>query len=187
MRLGKSRIKPVDDDELTPEQTELLGPYRNERGLLNIYRTMATNVPAAKGFLGWGRYVLRQSGLDARLREIAILRVGWLCRSGYEWTQHSRLAVSIGMTDVELGAIKVGADDQYWGETERCLLKAVDELHADHFVSDSTWADLSQRLSQSDLMDLVFVVGHYTQVCMILNSFGVQVEGDQKVDPDLVD
>jgi len=34
-------------------------------------------------------------------------------------------------------------------------------------------------------MDLVFTVGQYTQVSMILNSFGIQVEDGQMVDPEL--
>ena len=34
-------------------------------------------------------------------------------------------------------------------------------------------------------MDLVFTVGQYTQVSMILNTFGIQVEDGQIVDPDL--
>jgi hypothetical protein len=34
-------------------------------------------------------------------------------------------------------------------------------------------------------MDLVFTVGQYTQVCMILNTFGIQVEDGVSVDPEL--
>jgi hypothetical protein len=34
-------------------------------------------------------------------------------------------------------------------------------------------------------MDLVFTVGQYTQVSMILNSFGVQLDEGQSLDPDL--
>jgi hypothetical protein len=34
-------------------------------------------------------------------------------------------------------------------------------------------------------MDLVFTVGQYTQVSMILNSFGVQLDQSQTLDPDL--
>src|SRR5687767_11815068 len=96
VRLDAPRIPPLDDAELDAEQAGLLGPYRNERGLLNIYRTLARQPRAAKAFLGWGRYVLRESDFDARLRELAILRTGWLCKSGYEWTQHSRLARQLG-------------------------------------------------------------------------------------------
>jgi hypothetical protein len=34
-------------------------------------------------------------------------------------------------------------------------------------------------------MDLVFTVGQYTQVSMILNSFGIQLDKGQTLDPDL--
>jgi len=30
--------------------------------------------------------------LDSRLRELAIMRIGWLTASDYEWTQHWRVA-----------------------------------------------------------------------------------------------
>jgi 4-carboxymuconolactone decarboxylase len=185
MRLKSPRIEPLADHELSEEQAKLLAPYRNERGVLNIYRTMARQPNAARGFLGWGRYVLRESDFDSRLRELAILRVGWLCRSGYEWTQHSRLARGLGISDAEIERIKDGAAADGWTSTEKLILLAVDDLHTHQHVSDATWKGLKSALSEKHLMDLVFTVGHYTQVCMILNSFGVQVEQGQVLDPDL--
>jgi alkylhydroperoxidase family enzyme len=185
MRLKSPRIAPLQDAELSEEQAQLLAGYRNERGVLNIYRTIAREPKAARGFLGWGRYVLRESDFDARLRELAILRIGWLCRSGYEWTQHSRLARGLGMSGAEIERIKQGSAASGWSEVETLVLKAADELHAGHFVSEPTWTALKPHLSEKHMMDLVFTVGHYTQVCMILNTFGVQVEPGQDVDPSL--
>jgi hypothetical protein len=34
-------------------------------------------------------------------------------------------------------------------------------------------------------MDLVFTVGQYTQVSMMLNSFGVQLEDESQLNPEL--
>ena len=34
-------------------------------------------------------------------------------------------------------------------------------------------------------MDMVFTAGQYTQVSMMLNSFGVQLDEGQVLDPDL--
>ena len=34
-------------------------------------------------------------------------------------------------------------------------------------------------------MNLVFTVGQYTQVCMMLNTFGVQLDDDLTLDKDL--
>jgi alkylhydroperoxidase family enzyme len=133
-----------------------------------------------------GSYVLsRKNALPAREREIAVLRTGWLCRSGYEWTQHVPIGQRAGLTDAEIAAIKVGASAESWSETDRALLTASDELHADHFISNATWAALKAHFSDKQCMDLVFTVGQYTQVSMILNSFGVQLDPGQNLDPDL--
>jgi 4-carboxymuconolactone decarboxylase len=185
VRLRTPRIAPLADSEASEEQVQLLAPYRNERGVLNVYRTMAREPQAARGFLGWGRYVLRESDFDAKLRELAILRIGWLCKSGYEWTQHSRLARGLGMSEETIARIKLGASADGWSEVEHLVLTAADELHAGQFISEPTWSALKPLLSEKHRMDLVFTVGHYTQVCMILNTFGVQVEPDQTMDPSL--
>lgn len=185
MRVTAPRIPPLEDSELSSEQSELLRPYRNDRGLLNIYRTLARQPRAAKAFLTWGRYVLRESDFDARLRELAILRTGWLCKSGYEWTQHSRLAQQLGFSSTEIERIKIGADAHEWSPIEVLVLRATDELHATQHISELTWQTLRLQLSEPHVMDLVFTVGHYTQVCMILNSFGIQVEEGQTVDASL--
>jgi 4-carboxymuconolactone decarboxylase len=185
MRLGAPRIAPLADEELSEDQRTLLAPYDSGNGVLNIYRTLARNPEAARGFLGWGRYVLRQSSFDARLRELVILRIGWLCRSGYEWTQHARLARGLGLTDAEIERIKLGPEGAGWAPDERLVLQAADELHRDRFVSEPTWRALAERLSETHLMDLTYVAAHYTQVCMILNTFGIQVEAHQAMDESL--
>ena len=59
------------------------------------------------------------------------------------------------------------------------------ELHKDQFISDATWAALGKHFTQKQCMDVVFTVGQYTQVSMILNSFGIQLDEGQTLDPDL--
>ena len=65
------------------------------------------------------------------------------------------------------------------------MLVATDDLNRDHFVSNAAWAELAKHFSERQCMDLVFTVGQYTQVSMILNSFGVQLDQGQTLDPDL--
>jgi alkylhydroperoxidase family enzyme len=186
MRLSKPRIPPVTDEGATPEQREILAPMAARGPVLNVFRTFVQEPAGAKAFLAWGGYILsKKNGLAAREREIAILRTGYLCKSGYEWTQHVRIGLDAGLTPAEVVAIKHGPGDASWGELDRLILKASDELFADKFVSDGVWAGLGKHLSQKQLMDLVFTVGQYTQVSMFLNSFGVQLDPGQTLDPDL--
>ena len=64
-------------------------------------------------------------------------------------------------------------------------MQAADELHHDQFITDATWAALSQHFDEKQRMDVVFTAGQYTQVSMMLNTFGVQLDAGQTLDPDL--
>ena len=185
MRLAAPRVAPLQDSELTDEQREALAPVTDRRPAINIYRTMAHAPKALTRFLQWGGYVLsRRNSLPAREREIVILRVGFLCKSGYEFTQHTRIGLNEGLTEAEIGKIKAGADAG-WSEADAALIRAADELVKDHFVTDATWAALGRHFDEKQRMDVVFTAGQYTQVSMFLNTFGVQLEPGAKLDPEL--
>jgi 4-carboxymuconolactone decarboxylase len=184
MRLTQARFAPLSDAELTAEQAEALEPMR-PGPVLNIFRTLARAPKALTRFNAWGGYVLsRRNDLPAREREIVILRTGYLCKSGYEWTQHVRIGLREGLTQDEIERLKKGADIG-WSAADAALIRAADELHADQFIRDATWAELGKHFSDKQLMDVVFTAGQYTQVSMMLNTFGVQLDEGQTLDPDL--
>ncbi|MDF2901728.1 MAG: carboxymuconolactone decarboxylase family protein [Phenylobacterium sp.] len=184
MRLKEPRIAPLQNADLDAEQQEIVAPMGDR--VLNIFRTMIQAPKAAKGFLAWGNYVLsKKNDLPPREREIVILRIGYLCKSGYEWTQHVPIGVRAGLTDDEVARIKGGADAGGWSPADQALLRAADELHHDQFITDATWAALKAHFTDKQCMDVVFTAGQYTQVSMILNSFGVQLDAGQTLDPDL--
>ena len=184
MRLRAPRIAPVSDAELTPEQSEALEAFR-PGPVLNIFRTLVRAPKALTRFNQWGGYVLsRRNDLSARDREVVILRTGFLCKSGYEWTQHVRIGLREGLTEDEIARIKQGADAG-WSAADAALIRASDELHADQFITDATWAELRRHFSEKQAMDVVFTAAQYTQVSMFLNTFGVQLDEGQTLDPDL--
>ena len=184
MRLKEPRFAPLTDAELTPEQAEALEPMR-PGPVLNIFRTLARAPKALTRFNAWGGYVLsRRNDLPPREREIVILRTGYLCKSGYEFTQHTRIGLQAGLTEDEIGRIKAGADAG-WSAADAALIRATDELHNDQFISEATWAELGRCFTDKQRMDVVFTAGQYTQVSMILNTFGVQLDAGQTLDPEL--
>jgi alkylhydroperoxidase family enzyme len=185
MRLSAPRVAPLEDAEMTEEQRAALAPMAANGPPINIFRTLARAPKALTRFNEWGSYVLsRRNSLAPRQREIVILRVGFLCKSGYEFTQHTRIGLRDGLTMDEIGRIKAGADAG-WDAADAALIRTADELVKDHFVSDATWAALSQHFDEKQRMDAVFTAGQYTQVSMFLNTFGVQLEPGAKLDPDL--
>ena len=183
MRLSTPRVPPLTLDECTPEQRELL-TKGNPTRILNVFATIARHVDLYRRWIPFGNHVLFKSTLSARDREIAILRIGHLCRSGYEFAQHTVVGRRAGLTDAEIERTKIGASAAEWGERERLILQATDELHEDAFIADPTWTGLVKHYNTNQLIDLVFTVGQYNMVSMALNTFGVQLEKEVK-GPDL--
>lgn len=183
MRLSKARIAPLTDAEMGDEHKEALKDFGPN--ILNIFRTLVRAPKALTRFNAWGGYVLsRRNDLPAREREIVILRTGFLCKSGYEFTQHTRIGLQEGLTADDIERIKRGADAG-WSPADAALIQASDELHHDQFITDDTWRALAAHFTEKQCMDVVFTTGQYTQVSMMLNTFGVQLDAGQTLDPEL--
>ena len=129
-----------------------------------------------KRWLVFGNHVLAKNSLSPRDRELAILRVGWLCRAEYEFAQHRAIALDCDITEEEIDRVTKGPDAPGWSDREIALLRATDELVDDAFIRDETWASLSGFYDKEQLIDLVFTVGQYNLVSMALNTLGVQIE-----------
>lgn len=176
MLLSKPRIPPLPQSEWDDETTEILESLRRDGRVYNIFATLARHPKLLKRWLVFGSHVLSKSTLAAREREIAILRMGWLCGAEYEWGHHVAIGKQAGLSADEILRITEGPDVPGWDPFEAALLRAVDELHADSFVSDPTWKQLAERYSTEQIMDFLFTAGQYKLVSMVLNSAGVQLE-----------
>jgi alkylhydroperoxidase family enzyme len=154
----------------------LLEGLQRDGQIFNIFTTLARHPKLLKRWLVFGNHILAKSTLPAREREIAILRMGWLCRAEYEWGHHLAIGKQAGLSDADIRRIAAGPDAPGLDQFEAVLLRAVDELHADTFISDATWQSLVERYNTEQLLDLVFTAGQYKLVSMALNSLGVQLE-----------
>jgi len=176
MRLRQPRILPVTEADWTDDSRPTLAATAARGPVLNVFATIARHPKLLKRWVVFANHVLNGSTLPARERELVILRTGFVCRSGYEWAQHAALGRAAGLTNAEIVRLTRGSAADGWTNSDRALLRATEQLVADHFVDDATWAELAAVWSEQQLMDLVFAVGQYTLVSMALNSFGVQLE-----------
>jgi 4-carboxymuconolactone decarboxylase len=176
MRLSHPRIAPLSAAEWDAETRELLSRLEHDGQVFNIFATLARHPGLLRRWTVFAGHVLGKSTLPERERELAILRVGWLCRADYEWGHHVAIGKEAGVTAAEIKRVAEGPDAPGWDPFEAALLRAVDELHADSFIRDATWQALATRFNTQQLLDFVFAVGQYKLVCMVLNSVGVQLE-----------
>jgi alkylhydroperoxidase family enzyme len=169
-------VRPLEADEWSEAAQEIMRPFVERDTAHNIFKTLTNHPDLMRRWLVFANHILFKSTLPVRERELIILRIGYLCRAGYEWGQHVEIARKAGMTDDEIRTAKTGPETAGLTDLDRLLLQATDELHADSHISDETWAGLSEHLDTKQLMDVVFTVGQYTLVSMALNTLGVQLD-----------
>jgi len=175
MRLKKARLEPQEADSWSEEVKEIMRPFVEQGSDFNIFKTLTHHPELMRRWMVFANHILFKSTLPLRERELVILRIGFLCKAGYEWGQHVQVARKAGMTDAEILTSKSGPDTPSIPDLDRLLMQATDELHADAHISDTTWSALeSNHLDKKQLMDLVFTVGQYNLVSMALNTLGVQ-------------
>lgn len=115
------------------------------------------------------------------LREMLILRMGWNCRSEYEWAKHVGSVGRARHHGLDPTRIAEGPQAAGWDPFESTLLRASDELYRDGIVSDTTWRALSDRFDTGLVMSAVFTTSDYRAISLSLNTYGVQLEeGDER-------
>ena len=173
--LDSPRIERIQKPYSAAEAA-ILVPRTQNGNVLGVWSTCANSPALCNAWLEFTDYLLQESTLPIRDRELLILRIGYLNQGAYEWAAHRGLALSVGISEQELRAITIGSTDPLWSEWDASLLRAAEELHQNALVSDETWAVLSTRYTKRQMMETVFTVGQYNMVAMYLNSLGVQFE-----------
>jgi 4-carboxymuconolactone decarboxylase len=197
MNKSAPRIEPILPPEWGAAELDALGafPYGRDfvlarwntevtAGGAHALGTLVHHPALAKAFLTFNNHVAMAATLSKRIRELLILRIGWLRRSEYEFVQHLTLGRRAGLTDAELERIQLGPDAAGWDPEDADLVRAVDELHLHACIQDETWGRLAARFDTAQLLDLVFVVGCYDVLAMVFNTVRAQLEpGSLPLDP----
>jgi AhpD family alkylhydroperoxidase len=167
------RIPLPANDELTPEHRELLGKVP----ALNVFRMVAGTRRGLRPFLQLGQAVL-SSSLDARRREIAVLRVAHATDAGYEWAQHERLGRNAGLTDQEINAIATEEPVSSLDEEGNLICRVADEVSRNVRLSDNALEQVIDRYGPREAADVIMLVSYYNMVSRFLESTRVELEGE---------
>jgi alkylhydroperoxidase family enzyme len=125
-------------------------------------------------YLAWAKAIAGRGVLRPRENALLALRTALRCHSEFEWGVHAQNAVArAALTPDEVVSVALGPGAPAWSEREAALLRAADELHQHCAIGAETWAVLARQLDAAALLEVVFVVGHYTMLSMVANSAGV--------------
>lgn len=166
------RVPPIEKVAVKAREAMANGPAN----AINVLATLATNRTMSKAFGEFAQTLLFRGSVDARLREIVILRMGWNCQAVYEFGQHTLFGRDAGLSEAEIYFVTRPLNQHTWTEEERAVLQVVDDLYADDCVGEATWAEAARFFGPSDMVHLLMAAGCYRVVSGFLNSAGVQLD-----------
>jgi alkylhydroperoxidase family enzyme len=171
-----ARVPYIDRKDL-PEK------YRNQfRSDANITRALS-NSPAVALHSGTvARYIREESRLDPRLREMAIIQVGYTARSAYEYAHHIEIGMRYGVSQTDIEAIALESSGSITGldPLDKSVLRAAREMTTNLAISDTTFLELQAGLDNERLVELIFAIATYNGVVRMLESLQVDVEDEYR-------
>lgn len=167
-----ARVPYLEPSDLAPEDQDLL------KRPIALHKALVNSPKAARAFSGLGSYIRYGSKLDPRLRELAILQVGWLARSPYEWSHHVKLGHDFGVSDADVQGLIDDTDGKPTSldPLSRLVLKGAREMTNNGAMTGATFAALQAALGNELVVDLTLTIGFYNAVVRILATLQIDVE-----------
>lgn len=174
------RIDPLPPGDFSDEADALASRVRDALGISqasvpDYFATMIRHPGLYRLQMEAGALLLGSGALAPCERELAILRVAWLCGAPYEWSAHVAIARKLGLDAAALERITVGSAAEGWSDHERAILRGVEELVGRHMISDETWAALARSWNECQLIEFPALVGNYISIALIQNSLRIRL------------
>jgi 4-carboxymuconolactone decarboxylase len=183
------RLPVLRPDELSPEQRALYAEIDSGRraagaqlfalrdeagGLTGPFNAMLFAPRVGAPLAALGAAVRYQTALPARVRELAILAVAQAWDSDYERYAHEAIGRAAGLTEVEVAALRAGAELDLTDPVERAALAAARALACRHDLDDAEFAAAQAALGTEMLVELSTLVGYYASIALLLRVFRVE-------------
>jgi alkylhydroperoxidase family enzyme len=143
-----------------------------------VLRTFGHNPTLANAFSPLNVHLLSTNSLPVKQRQIAIMRAAWITKATYMWSSHLNTSVRCGLSPDMYAPIQRGADDPYFTDFERTVIRATEDLVRNQFISDTNWQALSKEWSHQQMLDFMFTVGCYVMVAGVMKSTGAERQQD---------
>ncbi len=115
--------------------------------------------------------------LEPVLREVAILRIGYLSNSRYQLTQHESAARLLKFSDQQLAAIKAGGKHPgTLTDAQQAVLDFTDDVVKNVRAGDASFNAVRKHVDDQTLVDLILLIGCYMTMSRVLETTDVPVE-----------
>jgi len=176
---------PMVSLERARELGEAMGmPARRTQS--EAFRTVANNPGVTRVAFGQLMQLLENNKFDTRLRELMIMRIGWVTGSAYEWTQHWRVATAAGIPPGDILAVRDWRSSERLTQADKAILAATDECLAGKSISDAAWAEVTKHVTEpGQQVEFIIAMGNWMMFSLLFRNLRIPLaEGVMVWPPD---
>jgi alkylhydroperoxidase family enzyme len=142
-----------------------------------VYRVLANNPTVLNVVAAQIQTLIRRNCLPHRLRELSIMRIGWVTGSAYEWTSHWRICMELGIPPEDVLAVRDWRASDRLNPADRAVLQAVDETLAGKTITDETWAEITRHVTAPDQqVELMVDIANWMFASILLRNLKIPLE-----------
>ena len=175
-----SRLPYPDPDQLPEDVREILA----KRPPRNVFRMLSHAPALMPGLMELTGAILYRGKLEPPLRELAVLRVGHLCGSSYEVTQHRKIGLAVGLAQEKIDGTAYDADPALYPESELLVLRMAEQVVRKVKADDALFAATVTELGREKTIELLVIIGTYVLLAQVLENTEVEVEAGGKESQD---
>ena len=174
--MARVPLLDVEDSPALKDLTDRIRAARRGR-VINVYRLLLHSPPLAETWFEHNNAVRWNTGLDGRLREMVIIRIGYVSRARYVIGQHvPKLALAEGLTLAECEALEDWQGSELFSERDRAVLAYADAMTRDIEVSDTVFDPLRPYFDDRGIVELTVLIGTYAMHVRVFEALKLDPE-----------
>lgn len=181
------RIQPLHPDNMSAEAkyvhdeiTKLVTKSQGPVTMVNAEGALTGPFPPMLSFPEFGvpalsfiRTIDTHATLPKKLREVAILTVGSFFNARFELYAHEIMAEHFGFSKADVGLLATGNRPASLNESETIAFEIASVVLRGSVVPASTYAEAIRVLGKNGTAELIFLIGAYSLIAVVLNGFDV--------------
>lgn len=176
-----ARMRYIEKAEVAAEGLPIYEDLEGQIGkVLNPIKMLAHSPVLLRDWWKMMMTLINDLDLDAKLREIALLRIFRLTGCEYCFAEHEGVARRVGVADEQIAGIDDYETSEAFSDLERLVLRYTDGITRDNTVDDAVFDALREELSERELVELTFCIGNWNGIARFIVPMGLELDSPKK-------
>lgn len=173
-----ARIPYLALAELPQEARQVLQSLAGviQEGPPNNMLALAASPTMTVRLLNLLQYLLNESAVDPKLRELAILKLTKANGAAYAFSHHVILGERVGLSKEQIQQLHNYKNSPLYNDLEKLVIQFAEEMTVQGRVEEALFWKVRRALPLEQLVDLITAIGLWNGMSRVMNAFEIDPE-----------